>query len=74
MVLLLLYNIKDFFNGKWELYIAENNLCSGFAGKISSGEMLKARGSKPIEATVPGNFELYMQIYYILIFHKELEI
>lgn len=61
MVLLLLYNIKDFLNGKWELYIAENNLCSGFAGKISSGEMLKARGSKPIEATVPGNFELDMQ-------------
>lgn len=56
-----LYSIKNLFPEKWRLYIVENNVCSKFANEINCESMLKSYGFQPIEATVPGNFELDME-------------
>ncbi len=52
------YKLLD---GKWNLYIEENNKCRDYAFDIVEENQLLEKGLKPIIGKVPGNFELDMQ-------------
>ncbi len=55
------YLSKICLDGKHKLYIVENKDCKEWAEEICSEKELLQKGYKPIEGSVPGNFEIDME-------------